>query len=213
MVRKIIDKVPDDMLKLDLEKYRQQALALGASDAKIITSDAVLVDERVRGKCIYPRCNGYGTSANCPPYAMSLDETRKLLNKFTYGVFIKLDVPPEEVAGIEARDKRLYARSSAKNNEIVSKIETDAFFDGYHLAIAFAGGSCKNLFCPDKDCSALALGGVCRQPLRARASMEAVGMDAFTMAARVGWDIYPIGAATSPSEVSHGTRLGLVLIY
>ena len=43
--------------------------------------------------------------------------------------------------------------------------------------------------------------------------MEGAGMDVLTMAARVGWDIYPIGAATPPSEVSYGLRLGLVLIY
>jgi|TARA_Y100000310_G_C20047061_1_gene518795 hypothetical protein len=43
--------------------------------------------------------------------------------------------------------------------------------------------------------------------------MEGVGMDAFTMGAKMGWDIYPIGADISLSEVPHGTRLGLVLIY
>jgi len=43
--------------------------------------------------------------------------------------------------------------------------------------------------------------------------MEAVGIDAFTMAAKVGWDIYPIGGSTLPDKVPHGTKLGLVLIY
>jgi hypothetical protein len=33
------------------------------------------------------------------------------------------------------------------------------------------------------------------------------------MAAKVGWDVYPIGGSISPSEVPHGTKLGLVLIY
>jgi hypothetical protein len=43
--------------------------------------------------------------------------------------------------------------------------------------------------------------------------MEGVGMDVYTMATKIGWDIYPIGDATLPSEVPHGLRLGLVFIY
>jgi hypothetical protein len=38
-------------------------------------------------------------------------------------------------------------------------------------------------------------------------------MDAFTMATKVGWDIYPIGLSTSPEDVPYGSLLGLVLIY
>ena len=38
MVRKIVEKVPDEQLQKDLEKYRQQALELGAKDTKIITT-------------------------------------------------------------------------------------------------------------------------------------------------------------------------------
>ncbi len=41
--------------------------------------------------------------------------------------------------------------------------------------------------------------------------MEAVGMNAFQMAASVGWDIYPIGKSTCPDEVPYGNRLGFVL--
>ena len=43
--------------------------------------------------------------------------------------------------------------------------------------------------------------------------MEGAGMDAYTMATKVGWGIYPIGKYSSPSDVPHGTRVGLVLIY
>jgi hypothetical protein len=38
-------------------------------------------------------------------------------------------------------------------------------------------------------------------------------MDAFTMAAKVGWEIYPVGRSTSPEDVPYGSLLGLVLIY
>jgi predicted metal-binding protein len=213
MVRKILETVPDEMLQQDLEKYRQRAIELGATDAKIISTDMIIIDDRVRAKCIYPKCRGYGTNANCPPYAMELDQARKTVNGFKYAIFMKTEIPSELIAGSEARDKTLFVPAARNNQEIVSKIEAEAFFDGYHLALGFAGGSCKRVFCPDTECAALLPGQPCRHPLRARSAMEAVGMDAFTMAAKVGWDIYPIGASTSPAEVPHGTRLGLVLIY
>jgi len=213
MSRKILERVPEDQLQQDLEKYRQRAIELGATDAKIITTDKVIIDERVLAKCAYPKCPSYGTNANCPPHAMSLEQVRKVVNNFSYGIFLKLEVPPEHIAGQEAIDKKLANPYRRKLAEIAAKLEAEAFYGGYHLALAFSSGSCKGIFCPDIDCQALQPGQPCRNPLKARASMEGAGMDVYTMASRVGWDIYPIGAATSPTEVPCGLRLALVLIY
>ena len=212
MVCKIVRPVPDEQFKHDLEKYRTRALELGATDAKIIGADKVLVDERVRAKCIYPRCAAYGTNANCPPHAGDLAHIRDIVGKYRYAVFTRLEVPTEELAGREAGKGKLYVSSHRKTYGIVSRIESEAFYDGYHLALAFAFGPCKEIFCPDIECRALLPGQGCRHPLKARTSMEGAGMDAFTMAANVGWDIYPIGVSVSPSEVPCGATLGLVLI-
>ena len=200
-------------MQQDLEKYRQRAIELGATDAKIITMDKVVIDERVLAKCTYPKCPGYGTNVNCPPYAMSLDQVRKVVNNFSYAIFIKLDVPSGDIAGPEARDKNLVNPYRKKLAEIVAKIEAEAFYDGYHLALGFGSGTCKALFCPDNECRALVMGQPCPYRLKARSPMEGVGMDVYTMAAKAGWDIYPIGDNTLPSEVPHGLRLGLVFIY
>lgn len=213
MARKILDTVPLEQLQSDLEKYRQRALELGATHAKIIAADQIIIDERVRAKCIFPKCQSYGTNANCPPYTMDLDEARKMVNNFSYAIFYKIEVPTELVAGPKAREGKLYGPSALKNHEIASKIEAEAFHDGYHLAVAFAGGACKTIFCPDKECSALIPGQGCRAPLRARASMEAIGMDVYRMTARAGWDIYPLGRAEPPADVPFGSRMGIVLIY
>jgi len=212
MVRKIVEKVPDEQLQKDLEKYRQRALELGATDAKIITTDMVLIDDRVLAKCTYPKCPRYGTNVNCPPYAMGLEQVRKIVSNFQYATFIKLEVPSEETAGPEARDKNLGAPWRKKINEIAAKIEAEAFYDSYYLALAFGSGPCKSIFCPDTDCRALVPGQACPHRLKARSPMEGVGMDVYTMAIKVGWDIYPIGEATLPSEVPYGLRLALVLI-
>lgn len=213
MVRKIVAEVSDDLLREDLEKYRKMAIELGATDAKVITADMIVIDERVRAKCYFPLCSSYGTNANCPPYAMDLDLIRKVVNKFQYAVFTKIEVPSEVLAGPAVPIERLSAPSQRKNYELVSAIESEAFYDGYYLAMAFAGGPCKIAFCPDMECTALIPGQSCRHALKVRAAMEGIGMDAYLMAAKVGWDVYPIGAGIEPTEIPHGVRLGLTLIY
>lgn len=209
MVRAILESVADEVLHRDLEKYRQRVLELGANDAKIIPTDMILIDERVRAKCIYPKCPYYGTNANCPPHAIDLDIFRRAVTNFRYAIFTRLEVPSAEIAG----PKRVPTRSQAKNHEIVSKLEAEAFYDGYYLALGLADGPCKMVFCPDIECSALKPGQPCRHALRAKSSMEAVGINGFAMAVRVGWKIYPIGRSTLPPDVPYGTKLGLVFIY
>ena len=212
MVRKIVEVVPSEVLQQDLEKYRQRAIELGATDAKIITTDVVVIDDRVRAKCTYPKCEWFGTNANCPPYAMELEQTRKLANAFRYAIFFKLNVPTETVAGKRTPEQLKQDRQFAKTrSEIVAKVESEAFYDGYYLAVGFGSGSCKRLFCPDEDCRALNPGQGCKFPQTSRSSMEAVGMDVYLMATKVGWDIYPIGMA--PSDAPHGTTAGIVFIY
>ncbi|MFC1990485.1 DUF2284 domain-containing protein, partial [Chloroflexota bacterium] len=147
-----------------------------------------------------------------PPYAMEPDRVRKVVKNFRHGIFIKLEVPSRDTAGVEASKKNLGRPYNRKFAEIISKIEAQAFHDGYYLAVGFGSGSCKSIFCPDKDCQALVLGQSCPHRLMSRSSMEAVGMDCFSMATNVLWDIYPIGRGTSPEGVPYGLRLGLVLI-
>ena len=213
MLRKIVERVPDEVLQQDLDKYRQRALEMGATDAKIITTDIVVIDDRVRAKCIHPLCHRYGSNVNCPPYAPDLDQMRKAASGFRHAIFSKLEVPAEELAGPEADEKIKWLPYSRKILEIVGKIEAEAFRDGYYLATGFACGSCKGLFCPKVDCSALTPGQPCRFPLKARVSMEGAGMDVYAMATKVGWDIYPLGTAAPPPDIPFGAMFGLVLIY
>ncbi len=213
MARKIQERVPESQLQADLKKYCQRAIELGATDAKIIGMDGVVIDERVVAKCIYPKCPGYGTNVNCPPYAMTPDETRKLVHNFSYAVFVKIDVPVEHIAGQEAIEKQLASPYRLKLLEVIAKLESEAFYDGHHLALAYGSGSCKRLFCPNKECDVLVPGTGCPHRLKARSPMEAVGMDVYTMSTKVGWDIYPIGDSSTPSEVPHAQLLGIVFIY
>ena len=213
MVRKTVYKISDEDLQVDLERFRKRALEMGCTDAKVITTDMVLIDERVRAKCVYPKCAGYGTNANCPPHAMDLEQVRKVVGSYRYAIFTRTEVSTVELAGPNVIKNRQTIPSQIKNHEIISRLEAEAFYDGYYLALGFANGCCKFGFCPNEACSALEVGKSCRHPLRGRSSMEAVGMDVFGMAASVGWDCYPIGAGVLPDEVPSGARMGLLLFY
>ncbi len=213
MAKKIPEKIFDEVLQRDLEKYRRKAIELGATDAKIITADSIEIDERVLGKCIQPLCPRYGSNIYCPPYAPDLDFVRRKVKNFHYAILCKLEVPAEKIAGPEARAKKLWEPYLHKMYEIIAKIEAEAFYDSYYLAMAFGTGPCKAIYCPDVDCSALVPGQSCRFPLKARAPIEGVGIDAYGLATKTGWEIYPIGISTAPSEIPFGVVLGLVLIH
>lgn len=213
MTRKFVDKVSEERLEKDLKKYKEKAVELGASIAEIITVDMVVMDERARAKCMYPKCSSYGLSVHCPPHTTELNQMKKIINKYKYAILIRVDAPIEDVAGPIAKEQGTWKKYGLKRNKVIGKLEAIAFNDAYHFALGFGGGSCKSYFCPNEDCSALKPGQGCRAPLKARPSMEAVGMDVFTMAAKVGWDIYPIGENTLPSDAPYASFIGIVFIY
>ena len=206
MVRKIVERVPDDVIQADLERYRRRAVELGATDARTITAGEVIIDERVRAKCMYPRCEYYGTCGNCAPNIGDLDDTRKLVSLFRQAILFKQEIPFDE-------DLDTWRKANILNYKIVSAIESDAYYDGHYLAVGFVGVACRSVLCSGKECTALIPGQECRNPTKARPNMHAVGMDVFMMATRQGWDMYPVGESTRPSDVPCLTTLGIVMVY
>lgn len=212
MVRRIAANVPDEVLADDLGRYCKMALELGAGDAKVISASDVIFDVRAVLKCSQPKCNHYGTNINCPPHAPDIKTVEEAVRRYRWGVLFKIDVPSECCTGADAYKRGANRPYHKLNHKIGSVLESAAFYDGYYFAMALAGGPCKNIFCPDEECSALQPGQSCRAGLKARSSMEAVGIDVMGLAARVGWEIYPCGRAADPSCVPHGLSIGLVLV-
>ncbi len=210
-VRKITVDRAKDYLQQDLERYKEKAVELGVTNAKIVGTGEIWVDDRVALKCQIPRCFGYGASAHCPPNTLKPSELRSYLKQYEWAVFFVKDVPSEVIV----RDKATIKERVAVYQdmfEIVNKIESMAFYDGHYLAFGFAAGSCRYTFCgQEKGCRALE-GERCRHSLRARPSMEAVGFDVFKMAASAGWDIYPIGSDARPEDIPKGTIAGIVIV-
>lgn len=200
-----------DKLKKDLDKYIQFAQNKGASDCKILNKNDFILDIRARLKCMYPKCEHYGTNIHCPPYTPDLDVVKKMVDAYSYGILISLKIPSERLVGELATQKEK-SLDRRKLSEIITSIESQAFYDGYYFATGFSGGSCKFTWCINSPCQALEEGKGCRFPLKSRPSMEAMGFDVYKMVANAGWDIYPIGKDCNPSEIPYGRRVGLVLI-
>ena len=211
--KRIQSDIPPSKIENDLERFKRMAIDLGATEAAIISPDEIIVDERVRAKCIYPKCSFYGTNINCPPHSPDLDFVRKLIARYTWGILFCIKGDPKDFVGPDFL-KRVGRKNRAKSilNTICSEIESRAFYEGYHLALALGQGPCKSFWCPDQPCSALESEKMCRFSLKARASVEAVGIDAFTMAAKRGWEIYPCGTRVDPEKLHHVLLIGLILI-
>ena len=83
-----------ESVERDLQEFRQKALALGASMAKIIPADWIDIDDRVRLKCSIPTCPYYDKSLHCPPHSPSLDIMRKTLSLYSKALLFALDITP-----------------------------------------------------------------------------------------------------------------------
>jgi predicted metal-binding protein len=210
---RISTNIPASKIKEDLERYRAMAIELGAEDAVVIPTEEIIIDERVRAKCITPKCSNYGNNINCPPFAPDLPFMRKVIESYHNAILFSVKGNPSDFTGPRRR-KRTKGNKQTKYllNRICSEIESRAFYEGYHLSLAFGQGPCKSFWCPDQPCAALQPGKGCRFPLKARSSMEAVGMDVFAMAAHRGWEIYPCGDRVDANQIPHVLLVGIVLI-
>jgi len=196
-----------------LEGYVELARRHGASEAKIIRAKEVEVDERVVMKCMIPRCYSYGESPNCPPYTPKAEEMRKIIGKYKYAVLLKIDVEPIEDFAHPELWHQGHIKHYTKIFELVGRVEARAFNDGYYLAMGFGAGTCKVALCRGQLCQFLD-SGRCRFPLKARPSMEAVGIDVFRLLSKAGWEVYPIGyKEVQPNLVPCAVAAGIVFIH
>ncbi|MBI5032476.1 MAG: DUF2284 domain-containing protein [Chloroflexi bacterium] len=193
---RVLGKVlPEEALRADLERYRELALQAGATDVAVIPASEVIIDERVRLKCLVPRCIRAGETPNCPPQGLELDLVRRALGNFSWAILFKCNVEPiEEYApgrGTSKVEQRRVLSFHEKSGKVIDKLERQAYKDGYHLATGFGGGSCKDYLCQGLICQVLD-SGRCRFPNRARPAMEAAGMDVVSMINKAGWQSYAL---------------------
>src|SRR5208337_5510679 len=79
----------------ELRDLIQLAGRLGATDAKVIGTEEIVIEDNLARLCAEPRCENYGLSAKCPPNVSGPDGFRKLLQNYRQAVVFKIDVPSE----------------------------------------------------------------------------------------------------------------------
>lgn len=190
-----------------LQTLIQKAFELGASDAKIIPAQAVMVEDRFAEMCASPQCPGFGLAPSCPPYVMKPSEFRDLLTHYEHVLVFKIDVPTEVLLSDARRDvaKRIHKMSSA--------IERLAKEKGYTNSKGLAAGSCKMIFCNEHEkCIVLDKNEKCLFPDQARPSLSGHGVNFFALSKTLGWQIEKITKDTKPDDVPMGIMAGMVLI-
>jgi predicted metal-binding protein len=188
--------------QINAEKYQflaKLALEKGAADAKIISADKVVVEDRVVLKCKLG-CNHYGKTLACPPYTPSAEEFRKIVGEYSYVMFMKFtstaQAEPEVLAKLMVAETDLTVSKEIKEKaakfwqdwkddkrkmlQTVVDLEKAAMNKGYSLAVSFVSGHCQ--LC--EKCNTETR--ICRNPNLARWSEDAVGVNVKKTAANAG---------------------------
>ena len=98
-------------------------------------------------------------------------------------------------------------------HQIAADIEKAALKLGFNNAQAYAGGSCKELFCYDhRECCVLSEKSQCRHPEYARPSMSGFGINVAKLFETVGWTMSWVLKNNDSKTTNMGNICGLVLI-
>jgi predicted metal-binding protein len=188
--------------ELNYEKFgflKKMALEKGAMNAEIIAADKVVVEDRIVLKCKFG-CTKYGKTLTCPPYTPTPQEFRKIVNEYTYVLFMKfksraktnskltkylsksetdLTIPKS----IRSKLQEFWAdwkKDKLKMLSTVLDLETAAMREGYLLAIGLISGFCQ--LCEECTLNRAS----CVNPTKARFSGEAVGVNVQATAKNAG---------------------------
>ena len=190
-----------------VERLAGLALAMGASAAEPVSAAAIVVEDELAGFCLPPLCDGYGTSAKCPPHTSGPTGFRRLCKDYRCALVLKIEVPTEILLSHQ-RQEIYYLL-----HQIAAEVEKSARATGLPRARAFAGGCCKQIFCYDHAaCRVLSGGGTCRHEEVSRPSMSGYGINVTRLVAAAGWSMDRITRDTDPDAVPTGSVTALVLI-
>ncbi len=198
------EKAFELQLQKDLQILKEKAEEIEAvSRAAVSPARDVIVDERVRWKCLFPICFGIGSSPCCPPETPPVDECERVIHSFRYAIVFQLDVPVEVfvVTDLDYQDTENPLDPGATRkpwldvNAACNEIEAIANSMGYRQAVSFQGGPCKGLISgecvstlDEANCAVLQ-GKTCRNFLKVRPSMEAMAIDVIGTILPLGWDM------------------------
>jgi predicted metal-binding protein len=170
----------------NLNPYITKALNAGMDHAIVVQTSKIYTAPWVRMKCQFG-CHRYGQSHCCPPRTPTPDETRRVLDSYTYAILLHRNW------------KEGLQRIDAFNDAVVGT-ELALFIDGYYKAWSMGSGPCRL-------CEKCNISGQCAHGSKARPSMEACGIDVFETARDHG---LPISVLKDRKAERHS--YGLVLV-
>lgn len=187
-----------------LDELLELALAIGSDDAVVIPADKIKIEAPLADLCRETRCPNYGLSPTCPPHVEGPNWLQNYLPKIAHALLLKIEVDQD----LMYSDQR--TEIGKLLHFIVIQIENHALEMGLTNTRAFAGGSCKNLFCSDHYfCQVLEGSGECRNPDHARPSISGYGININHLLTLSGWS-----AKSQNSDTSSTTscRYGLIFL-
>ncbi len=160
-----------------------EAIERGATSSAIISSEKIEVKEALAALCNGEyRCPNYGLAAGCPPYVGGPAEFKKWQANSQYSITVKIEIPTSVMFSSDRNEVMQLL------HQVVSAVEQKAIETGFTQSKAFAGGSCKNLFCADHiSCAVLKEDKPCRHSTVARPSMSGFGIDVSLLMKASGW--------------------------
>lgn len=178
----------------DLDILCQNALSYGASSVTVMNAKDIVLDPRVRLKCMIPQCINYGRNLMCPPNVIDIDTFSVVISRYTDAILVQYPIPLDTKLMANFKDKNLediydeedykkrIVSSERKFQNLMGRLESNALELGYRFAAALSGGPC----CLCDECVGQNSGENCRHPFRSRPSMEALGIDVYMTAQNAG---------------------------
>jgi predicted metal-binding protein len=191
-----------------LRHFIHDAKRLGATSAAIISSKEILVKESLAELCNGKySCPNYGLSASCPPYVEGPVEFRKWQAQSKYSITVKIELPTLVMFSGERKGVMQLL------HKIVAAVERKAIESGFEKSKAFAGGSCKDLFCEDREtCRVLSENKSCRHIATARPSMSGFGIDVTQLMLSSGWPAPKAEKSNLSDKDSTSWMAGLIML-
>lgn len=187
IVRQIPAYLNRNQLNEDMDALIRLSIEQGASQAAMISPRDIVFDDEKRNRV---NINNSYPSIHWPLKYLK-DSIEDAVRAYQTGLFFQMSLDPDmpNYCGgpiPELKHWELYRNVS----EIVTTVESAAFYMGYHLVIGFTSGNCRSIFCPEeKRCWATIRGKKCVQPYKGRPSLEAAGIDAFVISENLGFKL------------------------
>jgi predicted metal-binding protein len=186
----------------------EEAQKLGATSSAIIASNDIQVEDHLAALCNGDyTCPNYGRAASCPPNVEGPAMFRKWQAQSKYTITVKIELP----TSVMFSDERNGVMQLL--HQIVSAVEQKAIEMGLKNSKAFAGGSCKDLFCDDQDtCCVVVENKPCRNREVARPSMSGFGINATLLMESSGWSASKADKSDISDNKSTSWVAGLIML-